>query len=67
VFFFVRGCKRRFNILKEEQQIGVSENGVLRGILGTERGECQEVGGNGIMSSFVMCVLQTAGTVSGQM
>jgi hypothetical protein len=45
----------------------VSENRVLRGIFGTERGECQEKEGNCTVSSFTICVLQTAQTVSGQL
>ena len=40
---------------------------MVRGVFGTERGECQERGGNYTVSSFTICALQTAETVSGQL
>ena len=45
----------------------MGEYWVMGGRFGTERGKCQEKGGNGIMSSFMICVLQTTETVSGQL
>jgi hypothetical protein len=45
----------------------VPENTAVRGVFGTERGECQEREGNCTLSSFMICALQTAETVSGQL